>query len=158
MEWVLTSKKSAYQWTFGNYPFISLGSTKLIPGFDNSVVCSYRNHQENSLYNKKYKWQTSRSVVLKIFRHDQMGCESRLLHKLQRSHGGIFKDLIFLFYLRSILKIKPNKQLFLPVDFIFSKNKQTKNPSRDIDACAVPSEPAWPSIRHFPPAIVSPRR
>lgn len=99
----------------------------LIQVFGNSVVCSYRNHKDNFLYNKKHKWQRSRSVVLKIFSHNPMGCESRLPHKLQRSQSGILKDIIFLFDLGSILKIKPSKQLSFPVDFISSFGRKNKN-------------------------------
>lgn len=94
--------------------------------------------------------------MLNIFTHNPRGCESGLPHKLQSRHDGILKDLIFLFYLRSILKIKSNQELSSPpppptqVDFIFSKRKKQTQTSWDIDACAGPSELAWQSISHFP--------
>lgn len=119
----------------------------LTQGFGNSVaLCTYRNHKR---INKKHKQQRSRSVS-----HKQMG-ESGLPHNFQNCRGGIFKVFIFLFNVRSFLKINLHKQLLL--SFIFSKtNPKLKNFMRHWCRCMCSFlRASVQSIRHFPPTIMS---
>jgi hypothetical protein len=69
----------------------------------------------------------SRSVVLKIFSHSQMENLGYIISFRVVSEAFLRPYLFFFFNLKSILKIRPNKQLFLPVGFLFSSKQTPQN-------------------------------